>query len=256
MSMLSPRSYVTKTVLVQYIFALTAVFVLIQDFEFGWLMASFVAWLLFYVIGEGIFLHRYFSHNSFECKNYVSYTGAVLPMLGAFGSPISWRILHLSHHGSADKQNDPHSPVTKGFWYAFFGWQLEKHPPKMSVLLGKKLWSNSYYRFLEKNSVGVWWAGTYVFLLIDWKLPLFVALGSSVGHVLTGLTNSLGHLTGTRRFDTKDNSRNIAWFSWITWQGSGALHNNHHAHPSRYHDSHAWYEFDIAKWLVPVFKKL
>lgn len=256
MSTLSPRSYALQTVLVQHVFALIAVIILLQDTNFSWLLASLFSWLFFYVIGEGIFLHRYFAHNAFECRKYVANIGAVLPMLGAFGSPISWRIFHLAHHGSTDKLNDPHSPVTKGFWYAFLGWQLEKNPPRMSVLPGKQLWSDTFYRFLEKNSIKVWWTCMIILFLINWKLPFFVALGSSIGHILVGFTNSLGHLVGSRRFDTKDNSRNIVWYSWITLQGSGALHNNHHAHPNRYHDSHAWYELDIAKWIVPILKKM
>jgi stearoyl-CoA desaturase (delta-9 desaturase) len=252
----SSRSYTLKTILVQYIFALIALVILFQELNFNWLWASAFSWFFYYVIGEGIFLHRYFAHESFECKKYVAKIGAVLPILGAFGTPISWRIFHLTHHGNADKEKDPHSPVVKGFWYSFIGWQLEKHPPKMSLLLAKRLLTDTYYKFLEQHSIKIWWLSMIVLLLINWKLPFFIALGSCTGHVLAGFTNSLGHMVGSRRFDTKDNSRNIAWYSWITWQGSGALHNNHHAYPTRYHDSHAWYEFDVAKWIVPLLKRM
>ena len=60
------------------------------------------------------------------------------------------------------------------------------------------------------------------------------------------------HRYGTKRFDTDDEGRNITWLSWLTWVGSGALQNNHHAYPGRWHDSHAWYEFDIGKYIIPL----
>ena len=252
----SVRKYTLSTIAVQYLFSVLAVVLLITDKDFSWLWASLFSWFFYYVVGEGIFLHRYFAHESFKCRPYVAKIGALLPMLGAFGTPISWRIVHLTHHGNADKEKDPHSPVTKGFWYAFIGWQLEKHPEKMSLILGKRLLNDTYYKFLEQHSIKIWWTGVIVTSLIDWRLPLFVALGASIGHILAGFTNSAGHLWGTRRFDTKDNSKNITWYSWLTWQGSGALHNNHHAYPSRYHDSHAWYKWDVAKWIVPILTRL
>lgn len=242
--------------MVQHSLAAVALLFLAVTESYSWLWASAFSWFFFYVIGEGIFLHRYFAHQAFECRPIVAKTGAVLAMLGAFGTPISWRVYHVTHHGHSDTDKDPHSPVTKGFWYAYIGWQLDPQPQRLNIAISKKLWADPFYKFLELNSVRIWYAGMLVAALIDWRLCLFLALGSSWGLFLSGWTNSLCHMKGTRRFDTKDNSRNITWFSWLTWQGSGALHNNHHAYPSRHHDSWAWYEFDIAKWLVPILKKL
>jgi stearoyl-CoA desaturase (delta-9 desaturase) len=250
------RSYTLKTIVVQYMLAAIAMVVLYTEANFQWLYFTAFSWFFYYVVGEGIFLHRYFAHEAFKCRPIVAKIGAILPVLGAFGTPIAWRIYHLTHHGHADKPRDPHSPVQRGFWYAFIGWQLEKETPNISMSLAKKLWIIPYYKFLETHSIKIWYAGMILPALIDWHIPLFLAVGSSLGLILAGFTNSAGHLWGTRRFDTKDNSRNITWYSWITWQGSGALHNNHHAFPSREHDSHAWYEFDVAKWIVPILKKL
>jgi stearoyl-CoA desaturase (delta-9 desaturase) len=251
----SIRNYTLQTIFVQYLIAVLAIVLLVTEQNYIWLSVSFCSWFLFYVVGEGIFLHRYFSHQAFECKSWVARVGAIFAALGAFGSPISYRIVHITHHAKSDTDEDPHSPV-ENFWKAFMGWQLTKHPMKLSLLLGKRFLSDKFYLFIEQHSIKVWWAGILFTLAIDWHLTVFMCLGSSIGMLTTSFTNSAGHLWGSRRFETKDNSRNFAWFSWLCWQGSGALQNNHHAHPSRHHDSHAWYEFDIGKWLIPLIGKV
>ena len=251
----SIRNYALRTIIVQYLIAVLAIVCLVVEQDYLWLAVSFCSWFLFYVVGEGIFLHRYFSHQAFECKTWIARLGAVFAVLGAYGSPVSYRIVHITHHAKSDTEQDPHSPVGN-FWKAFIGWQFTKHPPKLSLLLGKKFLSDKFYLFLEHHSIKVWWAGILFTLAINWHLTLFMCLGSSIGMISISCTNSLGHAWGSRRFDTKDHSRNVAWFSWLCWQGSGALHNNHHAYPSRYHDSHAWYEFDIGKWLIPLIGKV
>ena len=51
---------------------------------------------------------------------------------------------------------------------------------------------------------------------------------------------------GSRRFATRDDSRNNWWVALITF-GEG-WHNNHHAHPTSARHGLAWYEFDPS-WL-------
>jgi stearoyl-CoA desaturase (delta-9 desaturase) len=67
-----------------------------------------------------------------------------------------------------------------------------------------------------------------------------------VGLHATWLVNSVTHLWGTRRFDTRDDSRNCWWVAMITF-GEG-WHNNHHAHPASARHGLAWYEFDLS-WM-------
>jgi fatty-acid desaturase len=52
---------------------------------------------------------------------------------------------------------------------------------------------------------------------------------------------------GTRRFKTRDDSRNSWWVALLTF-GEG-WHNNHHAHPVSARHGLAWYEFDIS-WIT------
>jgi hypothetical protein len=73
--------------------------------------------------------------------------------------------------------------------------------------------------------------------LIAWAcmavwLPIF-------GNVINGV----GHYTGYRNFDTKDESRNIIPLGlWIVGE---ELHNNHHADPRSAKFKAKWYEFDV-----------
>lgn len=251
----SIRYYALRTILIQYVFAIVSVIVLLTEQQPIWLLISFISWFLFYVIGEGIFLHRFFSHRSFSCKVWVARLGAMLAVLGAFGPPISYRIVHVTHHAKSDTEKDPHSPVGN-FWKAFAGWQLTKVPMDLPLALGKRLLLDKFYIWLEQHAIKVWWTSILITLIINWHITLFMCLGSSIGMLMTSITNSVGHMWGNRRFSTNDNSKNFAWFSWICWQGSGALQNNHHAFPSNYHDSHAWYEFDIGKWIIPLIGKV
>jgi len=56
-----------------------------------------------------------------------------------------------------------------------------------------------------------------------------------------------GCCSGSRRFDTRDDSRNSWWVALLTF-GEG-WHNNHHAHPVSARHGLAWYEFDIS-WIT------
>jgi stearoyl-CoA desaturase (delta-9 desaturase) len=51
---------------------------------------------------------------------------------------------------------------------------------------------------------------------------------------------------GSRRFETRDDSRNNWWVAWLSF-GEG-WHNNHHAHPTSARHGLAWYEIDMNWW--------
>jgi stearoyl-CoA desaturase (delta-9 desaturase) len=70
-----------------------------------------------------------------------------------------------------------------------------------------------------------------------------VFLRTTVGLHATWLVNSATHMWGSRRFDTRDDSRNSWWVAAITF-GEG-WHNNHHAHPASAAHGLAWYEIDL-----------
>lgn len=249
--MISHRTHFFKVQIPQIIMGVSALILLILDQQFEWLVATFIFWFLGYVVGEGIFLHRHFSHKAFECHPLWGKIFSYFALLAGFGGPIGYRATHIGlHHAYSDKEGDSHSPK-HGFLHACFGWHLKEH--KLPIIICKSLLAKPYYVFLEKHILSIWWTTAIVLALINIKLLLFtMGLGGMISFCYAAITNAFAHTFGSRRFNTDDNSRNIAFLSWITWQGSSVLQNNHHAKPSRYHDSHAWYEFDIGKWIIPL----
>jgi stearoyl-CoA desaturase (delta-9 desaturase) len=60
--------------------------------------------------------------------------------------------------------------------------------------------------------------------------------------------NSLCHFFGRKRFDTGDESRNLAWLSLLSF--GEAWHNNHHAFPTSAAHGLRWYELDISALII------
>ena len=55
--------------------------------------------------------------------------------------------------------------------------------------------------------------------------------------------NSLAHRFGTRRYATRDDSRNNCWLALLTF-GEG-WHNNHHHYPASARQGFYWWEIDL-----------
>jgi stearoyl-CoA desaturase (delta-9 desaturase) len=70
----------------------------------------------------------------------------------------------------------------------------------------------------------------------------------------TFLVNSLAHVSGRRRFETSDTSRNN-WFIALLTLGEG-WHNNHHnrAHVAR--QGLKWWEIDVTWYILLALEKL
>ena len=82
--------------------------------------------------------------------------------------------------------------------------------------------------------------------MVLWGICLRVVVGLHA----TWLVNSATHMWGSRRFATRDDSRNNWWVALLTF-GEG-WHNNHHAHPTSARHGLAWYEFDPSWILIKV----
>ncbi|MHC4861608.1 MAG: fatty acid desaturase, partial [Planctomycetota bacterium] len=66
--------------------------------------------------------------------------------------------------------------------------------------------------------------------------------------------NSLAHRFGSRRFETKDDSRNNLLLALLTF-GEG-WHNNHHHHSSSVRQGFYWWEFDLTYYLLFLLSRL
>jgi len=86
--------------------------------------------------------------------------------------------------------------------------------------------------------------------MVLWGVLLRVTLGLHA----TWLVNSATHLWGSRRFDTRDDSRNNWWVALLT--GGEGWHNNHHAHPVSARHGLKWWEIDPNFWGIWLLARL
>ena len=165
--------------------------------------------------------------------------------------PIWWASVHRRHHKHSDRPHDPHSPVTRGFWYAHFGWVFDRTKPAPGDESNvRDLMQYPELRWIDRHdwvplvayAVGCWAVGGMRGLL--WG---FVVSTLAVFHA-TMLINSLAHKWGSRRYATTDHSRNNALLAFLTL-GEG-WHNNHHHCMGVARQGFFWWEFDVTYYVL------
>jgi stearoyl-CoA desaturase (delta-9 desaturase) len=228
--------------------------------------AALVACAVMYVVrmfGITAGYHRYFSHRSFKTSRHFQFVFALLGASAAQQGPLWWAAHHRYHHKHPDTESDIHSPVVHGFWWSHVGWLLCPRYKKTKTELVPDLakfrelrFINRFYwlppallavsLFLFGAALGRWCPGAGT------SGPQMLVWGFVVSTVLlyhgTFTVNSLAHVFGRRRFDTKDNSRNSFLISFITL-GEG-WHNNHHFFPASERQGFRWWEFDISHYVL------
>jgi fatty-acid desaturase len=222
--------------------------------RFSWtnLVVALVLYWLAGGLGICLGYHRLLTHRGFRTSNVFEYFLAVCGTLSFEGGPIFWVATHRRHHQLSDHDGDPHSPRDGGFW-AHMGWILfgdtHHNSTDLMVRYAPDLGRVPFYRRLNRHhyvplvALGILLAVSGGLSLVLWG----VFLRTVVGLHATWLVNSATHMWGTRRFDTRDDSRNNWWVALLTF-GEG-WHNNHHAHPVSARHGLAWYELDLT-WIA------
>jgi len=222
-------------------------------FTFSWanLIAFVILWWVAGSLGIGLGFHRLLTHRSFRGPKWVEHALAVCGSMALQGSPNDWVTTHRVHHAFCDTDKDPHSPRHGAYW-AHVGWvtvgtsqdnsaEVEKRFIP-DLLKDKFLVSLSKYWYLPTIITGV-----LLFGIGGWSMVLWgVFLVTTLGWHFTWFVNSITHIWGGRRFETKDDSTNNAFVAAVSW-GEG-WHNNHHAFPTSARHGLAWYEIDI-NWI-------
>ena len=224
-----------------------------------WVAAALYAVRMFALTG---FYHRYFSHRTFMTSRMVQFVFALIGAASVQRGPLWWAAHHRNHHRHADTLLDPHSPTVRGFFWSHVGWFLT---PRAFPTHWERIPDLAKYPELR-------WLDRY-----DTLVPALLALclygvgallhrvapgmGTSGGQMLvwgffvstvvlfhaTVTINSFAHRFGTRRFDTRDDSRNNIWLALITF-GEG-WHNNHHFFPGSARQGFRWWGIDLT-WYV------
>jgi fatty-acid desaturase len=218
-------------------------------FQFSWtnlLVAAFLYWV---AVGLGISMgyHRLHTHRGFKTPKLFEYFLAVCGTLTLEGGPMFWVAIHRQHHQHSDQTLDPHTPRVSGFW-SHLGWvvfgEAQHNDTAIMARYAPDLGRDRFYQWLSTyhwvplTTVGLILLAIGGWPMVNWAIFLRVVVGLHA----TWLVNSATHMWGSRRFVTKDDSKNSWWVALLTF-GEG-WHNNHHAHPVSARHGLAWYEFD------------
>ncbi|MGC9223882.1 MAG: acyl-CoA desaturase [Terracidiphilus sp.] len=238
-------------------------------FLFSWprMLVAAAIYVLAINVGVGMCYHRLLTHRGYQVPKWLEYLMTVFATLSLEGGPIFWVSTHRVHHQLSDREGDPHTPRDGG-WWAHTGWilfgealhaqteALARYSPdlrrdRVHVWLSKYHWLPITLSGLALFAGGWYWGGWVNGLaMVLWGVCLRVTIGLHA----TWLVNSATHLWGSRRFETKDDSRNSWWVALLT--GGEGWHNNHHAHPVSARHGLKWYELDPNFWGIWLLAKL
>ena len=204
------------------------------------------------------FYHRYFSHRAFKTSRLLQFVFALIGASSVQRGPLWWAAHHRHHHRHSDQPADLHSPVQHGFWRSHMGWFMTPRAFPIDFKVIPDLAQHAELRFLDRFDILVPVAlAVFLFLLGGWLETHAPGLGTSGPQLLiwgffvstvvlfhaTVTINSLAHVWGKRRYQTRDDSRNNLWLALLTF-GEG-WHNNHHHFPGSARQGFRWWEIDI-----------
>jgi stearoyl-CoA desaturase (delta-9 desaturase) len=208
------------------------------------------------------FYHRYFSHKTFHTSRSAQFLFAVLGATAVQRGPLWWSYQHRHHHQHSDGLEDVHSPTIRGFWWSHIGWitsgrnfptdysqvrDLAKFPELVFLnrfdslvpaLLAAAMFTLGHFLGKYVPSLGV----------TSWQLLVWgFFISTTVLFHATSSINSLAHLLGKRRYETRDNSRNSLLLLITLGEG---WHNNHHRYMNAARQGFYWWEVDISFYLL------
>ena len=230
-------------------------------FFFTWsaLAVAAALWVVTLCLGIGVGYHRLLTHRGYKVPKALEYLLAVCGTLSLQGSPLYWVVNHRIHHQLADRHGDPHTPRDGG-WWSHAGWVLQGNG-----LDGKTALFTKYAPDVMKDAF-LMRLSKYHWVPLVALAALLLAIGGlpwlfwgvffrvTFGLHATWLVNSATHMWGSRRFATRDDSRNLWWVALLT--GGEGWHNNHHAYPVSARHGLAWYEVDINYYFIWLLGKL
>ena len=215
------------------------------------------------------FYHRYFSHRAFRASRVVQFVFALIGTTSVQRGPLWWAAHHRNHHRYADGERDPHSPHRLGFVRSHLGWFLTPRGFRTDWRVIRDLAQYPELRWLDRFDVLMpILLAVALFFLGGFLHRYSPALGTSGMQLVvwgfcistvalfhaTFTINSLAHRWGSRRFSTRDESRNNWLLALITF-GEG-WHNNHHRYPGAARQGLRWWECDLTFYLLSVMSWL
>jgi stearoyl-CoA desaturase (Delta-9 desaturase) len=213
----------------------------------------FVFLIMYVLTGLGITVgfHRMLTHRAFKTTALVRGVFTALGSAAIEGPVISWVADHRKHHAFSDRPGDPHSPhvdhgsglrgALRGLAHAHMGWLFLHTHRGRRTRYAPDLIADPVVSAIDRRFLLCVAGGLLAPFFLGW------AFGGTLRDAFTGLLwggavrvlvlhhstysiNSLCHFFGRRKFNTKDESRNLLWLAPFTF--GEAWHNNHHAFPT------------------------
>jgi stearoyl-CoA desaturase (delta-9 desaturase) len=232
--------------------------------------------VLFYLVrmfGITAGYHRYFAHRAYKTSRPMQFVLAWLGCMSMQKGPLWWAANHRHHHLYSDTDKDPHSPITRSFWWAHLGWVIsdqfdETEWKTIRDFTGFRelLWLNTLHWVPGiVLAAFAWLAGGFSPIFLGWigfdlgdaafSFPrawsaLFAGFFLSTVLLYHGTfaVNSICHILGRRRYATTDQSRNNWWVALFT--GGEGWHNNHHHYQSSANQGFFWWEVDTSYYMI------
>ncbi len=220
------------------------------------------------MLSVNILYHRYWCHRSFQIESPHFVKLLVLIASGAgITSARNWCSAHRAHHRHSDiTDRDPHN-VRRGFFFSHIGWiVLTFNPQVVEAIHAERL-----DKFTNDEAVQ-WQARNYLSLFVSSGLILpCLFCGWLYDDYLGGLlyagflkvflvqqsvflTNSLGHLIGSRPYNSSISARNNLVVNLLTL-GEGNQ-NFHQEFPNDCRNGSDWLSWDPTRWCLSLLQSL
>ena len=201
--------------------------------------------------------HRLFSHRCYQATWPVRLFFLVFGAAAFEGSALMWSLDHRDHHNYVDdRDKDPYA-ITRGFFWAHFGWLLFKpvkgtrDKAKAGDLMNDPLvvWQDKWW-LLVGIFAGYILPGLIALAWGDFFGGVFLAgfLRAVINHHSTFLINSLSHCVGQQTYSDTHSARDNLFTAFLTF-GEG-YHNYHHEFSSDYRNGPRYYDWDPTKWVI------
>lgn len=229
--------------------------------RFSWATVGIgVLWLALCGLSTTGGYHRLFAHRTYRAATGLRLFYLLFGAASGQGSALRWSADHRIHHAHTDEEDDPHN-ITKGFWWAHWGWLFHTGTPLQERVVAD-LAADPLVRFQHRYYLPL-------AALVGFVLPGLIALAWSdfIGGVLTAgflrlavqyqstfCINSVAHSVGRRPYSRETSARDSFVAALLTF-GEG-YHNFHHRFPGDYRNGLRPGQFDPTKWWIWVFSRI
>ncbi|WP_097459290.1 DesA family fatty acid desaturase [Mangrovitalea sediminis] len=210
------------------------------------------------IVSVTVYLHRHSAHNAVDLHPALAHFFRFWLWLTSGMVTKEWTAIHRKHHAFCETEEDPHSPVVKGFnevmWRGAelyqgaatedtlnrYGHRTPDDWMERNVYTGRRELGIILMAVINLALFGV--NGIWIWALQMMWIPFWAA----------GVINGIGHHWGYRNYECTDNARNIV--PWGIIIGGEELHNNHHTFPNSAKLSRRWWEVDLGWGWIRLFQ--